>query len=211
MNNGYGADLGRPGVSQAPLRSKHAVDTVQAQIGNRALMEYVGRQYEQRVHHVAPGSNPETEPVQMMWPRLARRGLPALMNKSAVNRDRASQVQQASGRNLSTSSRRNIWDKDILFGVEHPDTLELAIRLEASTDSIIPRHMFGYFNKRAPCGFSDGHLWAKSGYGFANRNKLERTDLPYMDYAREAITTAMERGGNIFWALGHLGFDDVFF
>ena len=212
----HSAAMGMTGA-HGPFQFRQAVDTAQAQIGNRALMNHVGRLHGLHAHQVAggptgvmPGTDSGNDPLQMMWRNPGRRALSPLMSASLFRPGVAAQQRPGPGRNLSLSPRRNIWDKDILFGVDHGDTLDMAIKLEASTDSIVARHRFGYFNKRPPPGFNEAHLWDKPGYGFADRNKLKRTDLPYMAYAREAIATAMERGGNIFWALGHLDFDQVF-
>ena len=141
-------------------------------------------------------------PVQMMWPGLTRPGLSAMMP--------ASVSRSGLWRNLLLNSRRHVWNKDILFGVDNGDTLDLAINQEAATDSIISRHRFSQLNKSVPPGFSSGYLWSNSGFDFADRGQLKRRDRPYMDYVRQAITTAMARGGNIYWALGHLHFDKVF-
>ena len=249
MNNGYGADPGRPGAGRAYpahsgsftgpdghqaalhavtrgitegqrlLRFKCAVDTLQGQIGNRAFMNYVDGQYRRHAHQVAgrpttvtPGADSGNGPLQMMWPGLARRGLPALMNRTARNRDRASQIKPAPGRNLVIRpvGRHQAWHKDILFGVNAPATLQLAVKQEAATDSAIPKPMFTLVDRHPPYDFPAGHLWDKGAYGFADRDQLERRDVPYMAYAREAIATALARTGKIFWALGHLHFESVF-
>ena len=160
----------------------------------------------------APVSIHADEPLQMMWRNPARRGLPASMNTSILNRDRVSRVQPAPGRNLliRPEGRRQAWNKDILFGVNAPGTLQLAVKQEAATDSAIPRPMFKLVGRHLPFDFPAGHLWDKSAYNFADRDQLARRDVPYMAYAREVVATALARGGKIYWALGKLHFDNVF-
>ena len=147
--------------------------------------------------------------VQMMWPNLFRLGCRELLSVPALRSGVPLQNRSVIGRNLLLSPKLNDWNKDILFGTNHISTLELAIKQEAATDSIIPRSIFVNLDRVVPPVFPNGHLWSEHGFKFADRNKLTRRDLPYMDYAREAIATTMERGGNIYWALGHLHFDNV--
>ena len=203
---------------QGPLQFRRAVDAVQAQVGNRAFMNQVARQYGQRTHRGAGGPaqampRPDNEnlPLQMMWRNPGRRVLPGLMNRPALNRRRASRVQPPLRRELSTSPRRRDWNRDILFGAASAATLELAIKLEAATDSSMPRPFFKQLGRAVPHGFPVSNLWDKPAFDFADREQITRRDLPYMAYAREAIATAMARGGNIYWALGRLHFDNVFF
>ena len=160
--------------------------------------------------NVAPVSNRGDEPLQMMWRNPGRGVLRGLTNKSALNRDRTSPVQPAPRRDLSISPGRQDWNRDILFGANSTATLELAVKLEASTDSAIPRHTFKQLDRVAPYSFPVSHLWDKPAFDFADRNLLTRRKLSYMAYVREAIATAMERGGNIYWALGRLQFQYVF-
>ena len=184
-----------------------AVNTGQGAMGNRRFMRFVeGVQQQTR----APGADSGNAPLQMMWRNPGRRVLPGLMNRSVLNRDRASRVQPAGRRDLSISPRRQDWNRDILFGANFPATLELAIKLEAATDSSVPRSIFKQLGKVAPQMFPVSNLWHKPAFDFADREQLTRRDLPYMAYAREAIATAMERGGNIHWALGRLQFENIF-
>ena len=149
-------------------------------------------------------------PVQMMWPALARRGLSPVKRASMLRSGGSPLTRPGMLRNLLLSPKRYDWNKDILFGPDNSDTLDLAIKQEAATDSAIHKAKFSKFNKTPPPGFSPGHLWDKGAFNFADRSQLSRRDRPYMDYAREAITTAMARGGHIYWALGRLDFDKVF-
>ena len=184
-----------------------AINAGQSALGNRSFMQLAGAAQRQAC---APDADSGNEPLQMMWPNLGRRSFAPLMSASVFRPGGASPTRPGSVSRLPLNPRRNVWDKDILFGMDHRNTLELAIKLEASTDSIIDRFRFRNLDKPVPPGFRYAHLWSKSGYGFADRNKLKRRDLPYMAYAREAIATALARGGNITWALGHLDFDKVF-
>ncbi len=220
---------------QGPLQFQTAVDAARVQLGNRAFMNQVDRLYSKdarqaagdglydiprtypfldrmagRPAKVSSGADRGNEPLQMMWRNPGRRVLPGLMHRSALNRDRASRVQPAGRRDLSVSPRRRDWNRDILFGAAFPTTLELAIKLEAATDSSVPRSVFKQLGRVAPHNFPVSNLWDKPAFDFADREQLTRRDLPYMAYVREAIATAMERGGNIHWALGRLRFENIF-
>lgn len=159
---------------------------------------------------VSPVSSTADAPMQMMWPGLAGRGLSATTGRSMFRPGGASPIRQGMHRTLFLNPRRHVWNKDILFGADRRDTLELAVKLEAATDSAISRVAFGYLKEHFPHEFPPGELWDKRAFNFADRSQIKRRDRPYMDYAREAIATAMTRGGNIYWALGHLDFDKVF-
>ena len=183
-------------VAEAVVRGKQAKPLLDELAGSPA--------------QVSPVSSTADAPMQMMWPGSAGRGLSASMRGAMFRPGGTQLTRQGRPRNLLLNPRRYVWNKDILFGVDNNDTLDLAIKQEAATDSVIARPRFGYLNKPIPPGFSSGHLWDKNAFNFADRSQLKRRDRPYMDYAREAIATAMTRGGNIYWALGHLKFDKVF-
>ena len=170
-------------------------------------MQFVGDAQQQTR---GPGADSGHDPLQMMWPNLGRRAFSPLQTASAFRPGGASRTRPGPAAMLPLNPRRHVWDRDIVFGAEHPDTQDLAIKLEASTNAAIARQRFRYFNKPVPPGFGDTFLWSERVFNFADRNKLKRRDLPYMAYAREAITTALARGGSISWALGHLDFDKVF-
>ena len=159
---------------------------------------------------VTPVSGGGNGPVQMMWPDLARHRLPALMSMFALRSGGESRIRPGPGRNLLLNPRRHVWNKDILFGANYLDTLYLAIKQEAATDSAISRSLFKNLGRDFPANFPVSHLWDRSAFGFANRDQLMRRDRPYMDYVREAIVSAMARRGNLYWALGHLDFNNVF-
>ncbi len=184
-----------------------AVNTGQGALGNRRFMRFVGGAQQQTR---APGADSGDEPLQMMWPNLGRRALTPLTGASVFRPGGALRTRPGPVAGLPLNPRRNVWDRDIVFGAEHRDTQDLAIKLEASTNAAIARQRFRHFNKPVPPGFGDTFLWSERVFNFADRNKLNRRDLPYMAYAREAITTALARGGSINWALGHLDFDKVF-
>ncbi len=180
-----------------------AINTSQGTLGNRHFMRFIEAA-------VAPVSDPGNEPLQMMWSNLGRRVVNPLMGASVFRPGGTSRTRPGPVANLPLNPRRNAWDKDIVFGAEHPDTQDLAIKLEASTNAAIPRQRFRYLNKPVPPGFGDTFLWSEKVFNFADRNKLNRRDVPYMAYAREAIATALARGGKINWALGRLDFGKVF-
>ena len=183
-------------VAQAVIRGESAEPLLDQVVGNPT--------------EVAATAATGHAPVQMMWPNLTGRVLSAMIRANVRRPGGAPQIRSGVGQNLLFNPRRHVWNKDILFGVDHGDTQDLAIKQEAATDSVIARHRFGYLNKPVPPGFSTDHLWGERAFNFADRKQLNRRDRPYMDYAREAIATAMARGGNIYWALGQLHFDKVF-
>ena len=182
-------------VAQAVIRGESAEPLLDQVVGNPT--------------EVAATAATGHAPVQMMWPNLTGRVLSAMIRANVRRPGGAPQIRSGVGQNLLFNPRRHVWNKDILFGVDHGDTQDLAIKQEAATDTVIARHRFGYLNKPVPPGFSTDHLWGERAFNFADRKQLNRTDRPYMDYAREAIATAMARWGNIYWALGHLHFDNV--
>ena len=184
-----------------------AINTGQAVLGNRSFMQFVGAAQQQTR---APDADSGNDPLQMMWPNKALRGLPSLTGMSALRPGRTAQKRQERRRNVSLSPQFNAWDKDILFGPTNSLTLHLAIKQEAATDSPIPVAMFRQLDKSLPRFFPAGYLWSGKGFKFADRELLSRRDRPYMDYVREAITAAVTRGGDIYWALGRLHFDKVF-
>ena len=193
--------------NRSSSRLTDAINSGQGTLGNRSFMQFVGAAQQQTR---APDADNGSEPLQMMWHNPGRRALAPSMSASVFRPGGASRTRPGPVSHLPLNPRRNVWDKDIVFGVEHLDTQDLAIKLEASTNAAIARHRFRYFNKPVPPKFGDTFLWSKGVFNFADRNKLKRRDLPYMAYAREAIATALARGGEINWALGHLDFDKVF-
>ena len=209
VQNVRGDELER-GIGGANDRYEQHADAVAEAVVRREPTESLLNQLAEGPKQVNTVPTTADSPIQMMWPALARQGLSPAKRTSMLRSGGTSLMRPDMFRNLFLSPKRYDWNKDILFGPDNNDTLDLAIKQEAATDSAIHIRRFDNFNKQPPPGFSAGHLWDKGAFNFADRSQLKRRDRPYMDYAREAIATAMSRGGNIYWALGRLNFDKVF-
>ena len=125
-------------------------------------------------------------------------------------------------RQFSTSAPRTDYAKDIIFGAAGGNTIEKAFELQASTDNYLffspvrPEHQAHLEDYREAyrrhtrqplhAGIEFDRPWVL--FNFANRNLLDeeavnpdKARMGNVDYAQQAVKTALERGGNVYFTL----------
>jgi len=112
-----------------------------------------------------------------------------------------------------TVFKREKFDRDIMFGANSPRFEERALKEQAATDSTLPfdRDPQAFERYKEAHGKIHGRPLIENAHQvrmahqpwdtlkFADRDGLNK-DRPYVDYSRQAVKTALDRGGKVFFA-----------